>query len=445
MRQQSTPVLVPRSTVWGSSLKLGAHCAISLQSSPEHQLINSIATFTTITSTPTATTPKDRVSLGYQTPTTSVSNLHLTVFITTTTTCPDPKTLTYTANHPPKNKRRKPPTSRARWHSPPSSAPSSPVPPPPHQQPNQQAAPPLQIQNRRPLQISQNQTQEPPKDHHHDEKLTLKSPTTTSEETAELARSRQRLESKSRLYAAMQRGDYLGKEYGLVDFDRKWAEQNPNSAQDEDLSSSSDSEPEEEATIEYTDEYGRTRLLTPSQKAALDRAAASKVDLEKMAGRPVAVPSDLIFGDAVQTEAFNTTEQMEELARKRDRSATPPPETHYDANWEIRTKGVGFYKFSQGGEERRKEMEGLERERERTEKEREEREREKQKRKEELERRRREIEARRREMGEKKAERLASRFLEGLEGEVFGGGGDGGGKTEQKDEGRKDEEGKEEA
>ncbi|KAK4175562.1 hypothetical protein QBC36DRAFT_22047 [Triangularia setosa] len=274
----------------------------------------------------------------------------------------------------------------------------------------------------------------PPKDH--DEKLTLKSPTTTSEEASELARSRQRLESKSRLYAAMQRGDYIGKEYGLVDFDRKWAEQNP--TPEEDHSSSSDPEPEqeEEATVEYTDEYGRTRLLTPSQKAALDRAAASKVDLEKMAGRPVAVPSDLIFGDTIQAQAFAGTDQMEELARKRDRSATPPPEVHYDANWEIRTKGVGFYKFSQDGEARKQEMGGLEKERERTERERLEREREKQKRNEELERRRREIEARRREMGERKAEREASRFLEGLAGDILGGGGGGeggGGGTEGKE------------
>ncbi|KAK0673041.1 hypothetical protein QBC41DRAFT_312639 [Cercophora samala] len=283
----------------------------------------------------------------------------------------------------------------------------------------------------------------PPKDQ--DEKLTLKSPTTTtsSSELEDLARFRQRLESKSRLYAAMQRGDYIGKEYGLVDFDRKWAEQNHPQHEDLDSSSSSssDSEPEaskEEATIEHTDEYGRTRLLTPSQKAALDRAAASKVDLDKMAGRPVAVPSDLIFGDTIQARAFEGTDQMEELARKRDRSATPPPEVHYDANWEIRTKGVGFYKFSQDGESRKREMEGLERERERTEKERDQREREKLKRKEELERRRKEIEARRREMGEKKAEREASRFLEGL-GDILGGGGGGGGEVGKKEGERKEE------
>ncbi|CAP66667.1 uncharacterized protein PODANS_4_8270 [Podospora anserina S mat+] len=282
----------------------------------------------------------------------------------------------------------------------------------------------------------------PPKDQ--DEKLTLKSPTTTttssSSELEDLARSRQRLESKSRLYAAMQRGDYIGKEYGLVDFDRKWAESNPGPPEVLSSSSSSEPEEEEEATIEYTDTYGRTRLLTPSQKAALDRAAASKIDLEKMAGRPVAVPSDLIFGDTIQARAFEETNQMEELARKRDRSATPPPETHYDANWEIRTKGVGFYKFSQDGETRQKEMEGLEEERKRTKREREGREREKLRRREEMERRRREIEGRRREMGVKKAEREASRFLEELGDVLGGGGGDDGSSnvTEKKKEAEKE-------
>ncbi|KAK4198600.1 hypothetical protein QBC40DRAFT_298290 [Triangularia verruculosa] len=267
--------------------------------------------------------------------------------------------------------------------------------------------------------------------------LTLKPPAPSSSSSlppSDLALSRAKLESKSALYSAMQRGDYIGKEYGLVDFDRKWAESNPLSPSPHSPSHSSSPEPEEEeeeATIEYTDEYNRTRLITPSQKATLDRAAASKIDLDKMAGRPISVPSDLIFGDTVQTQAFSGTEEMEELARKRDRSATPPKETYYDADWEVRTKGTGFYKFSQDGEVRKKEMEGLERERERTEREREKLEKERERRRREVEERRREVERRRREVGERRAGREAKRFLEGLEGVLGGGiGGEGEGGKE---------------
>ncbi|KAK4190745.1 hypothetical protein QBC35DRAFT_488828 [Podospora australis] len=259
--------------------------------------------------------------------------------------------------------------------------------------------------------------------HPHDDssqKLSLKSPTTTEEEKSQLALARQKMESKARLYAAMKRGDYVGREYGLVDFDRKWAESSSSHPRSPSPSSSSSEEKEEEK-IEYTDEFSRTRLLTRSQIAAIERAKASEADLVKMAAKPLSAPADLIYGDAVQTEAFTVNDTMEELARKRDRSATPPPAVHYDANWEIRTKGVGFYKFSQDDETRQKEMKALEEERERTEKLRQEREEEKEKRKQEIERRKKEIEMRRKEMAEKRAEKLADNFLEGLGREIRGG------------------------
>src|SRR5690242_12148883 len=54
-------------------------------------------------------------------------------------------------------------------------------------------------------------------------KLVLKETHGTSDDTAALLHARRRMESKARLYAAMQRGDYVGREIGLVDFDRKWA------------------------------------------------------------------------------------------------------------------------------------------------------------------------------------------------------------------------------
>jgi hypothetical protein len=252
-------------------------------------------------------------------------------------------------------------------------------------------------------------------------KLNLKSPLGTEESKAELEFARRKMESKARLYAAMKRGDYVGREIGLVDFDRKWAESKqsgtndtPASSSGSDVDSDSDSDPNIDNTIiEYTDEFGRLRRGTRAEKMRMERrlarGAASAAELERMSARPKA-PEALIYGDAVQTEAFTARdgmETLEQLARKRDRSPTPPEAVHYEASREIRTKGVGFYQFSKDEAKREEEMKALEEERARTEALRKERE-------EKAARRRKEIEERRREIGERKAKKLAESFLEGL-------------------------------
>jgi hypothetical protein len=255
-------------------------------------------------------------------------------------------------------------------------------------------------------------------------KLSLKSPLGTEETKAEREFARRKMESKARLYAAMQRGDYIGREIGLVDFDRKWAESqsaHPSHSPSSD-SDSSDSEPDTTNDVdttlhEYTDEFGRVRHLTRSQILRLQRGAASAAELDQMSARPKA-PETLIYGDAVQAEAFaarDGTETMEALARKRDRSPTPPEATHYQADWEIRTKGVGFYKFSKEESKREEEMRALEEERARTEGLRKERE-------EKAARRKQEIEERRRVILEKRTRKMADSFLEGLEKDLVGGG-----------------------
>ncbi|EGS19891.1 uncharacterized protein CTHT_0043830 [Thermochaetoides thermophila DSM 1495] len=251
-------------------------------------------------------------------------------------------------------------------------------------------------------------------------KLNLKSPPGSSEPTeAERELIQRKLESKARLYAAMQRGDYIGKEIGLVDFDRKWAEQQEAKEKGE-VSSSSDSDSDldvedsniDTELVEWEDEFGRLRRTTRAEKLRyerrLARGLASAAELETMSARPKA-PSQVIYGDTVQTEAFvaRDFEKMEELARKRDRSPTPPPAVHYDADKEIRTRGVGFYKFSSEEEKRQAEMKALEEERERTEQVRRERE-------DRLAKRRKEIEERRREIAERRARKMAESFLEGL-------------------------------
>ncbi|KAL2119581.1 hypothetical protein VTJ04DRAFT_6542 [Mycothermus thermophilus] len=270
-------------------------------------------------------------------------------------------------------------------------------------------------------------------------KLNLKSPLGTEESKAEQEFIRRKLESKARLYAAMQRGDYIGREFGLVDFDRKWAEsqerkrKNQDDDDDADSSSSSSSDLDElddqDTTLhEYTDEFGRVRHLTRAQILRLERRAASAAELERMSARPKA-PDEVIRGDAIQTAAFAGSETMEELARKRDRSPTPPDPEHYRADREIRTKGVGFYKFSVEEEKRMEEMRALEEERRRTEEVRRERGEAAKRRKEEIERRRKEI-------LERRTKKMADSFLEGLGRDLVGGGGSG--EKEKKEVGKAD-------
>jgi hypothetical protein len=261
-----------------------------------------------------------------------------------------------------------------------------------------------------------------------DNKLVLKDVNGTEDDKAEQARARRKLEEKARLYSAMKRGDYIAKDgeaAPLVDFDRKWAERHL-PGEKGGAGSSSDSEYggeyEEEADteqIEYTDEFGRLRRGTRSEKERMQqrlaRGLSSTAELERMSARPKA-PDKLIYGDAVQVNAFATEDldAMEALARKRDRSVTPPDAVHFDASAEIRTKGVGFYAFSKDEAERQLEMRNLEEERKRTEQERKER-------LDAKEARRKEVERRRQELAERKAKKEADSFLDDLGADILDG------------------------
>lgn len=230
------------------------------------------------------------------------------------------------------------------------------------------------------------------------------------------------MEEKARLYASMKRGDYVPpsdgrtnkEENALVDFDRKWAESEDTKKDDTSSDDYGDGDSDEEELVDYEDEFGRLRKGTRAEAAReLRRRNAQTYVAESLAeasARP-SRPDNLIHGDTIQSAAFNPDEpiaaKMETIARKRDRSMTPPEEVHYDASKEVRSKGVGFYKFSQDGEGRKKEMEALEKEREETEKGRKERE-------ERREAKRRQLEERRKVVAEKRDKKLADRFLDGL-------------------------------
>ncbi|KAI1777100.1 hypothetical protein F4818DRAFT_409147 [Hypoxylon cercidicola] len=262
-----------------------------------------------------------------------------------------------------------------------------------------------------------------------DGKIQLKEPRGTEEEKQDLARARRKMEEKARLYAAMKRGDYIAKDGDaapLVDFDRKWAEKHP---EDDRYSSSgtdddgSDEEGQEEM-VEFKDEFGRTRRATRGEMLQIQRrsqrVALGAAELESMAAKPTRAPERLLFGDVIQSSAFMpedaARDRMEDLAARRDKEPTPPPDAHFDGGAEIRTKGVGFYHFSRDEERRRQEMENLAREREATERARRER-------GDAREARKREIEDRRRKIGAKRAEKLAESFLDGLAGELGSAGG----------------------
>ncbi|TAQ89449.1 hypothetical protein B7494_g2225 [Chlorociboria aeruginascens] len=233
-----------------------------------------------------------------------------------------------------------------------------------------------------------------------------------------LHRSKRKMKEKSKLYSAMKNGEYVagGNEPDpLVDFDQKWADKQ---ARGPGQSDSSDEEVESNdgrgVIVDYEDEYGRTMRGTKAEAERMERRKLNKVlgaeELDRMTARP-AMPSNLIYGDTIQSAAFNPEEpilaQMEEIAKKRDRSTTPPEEKHYEADKEIRSKGVGFYSFSKDESTRSKEMAALETQRAETENLRKEREARKEKRKQEIAERRKAI-------GERRAQKQADTFLDRL-------------------------------
>ncbi|RAK84670.1 hypothetical protein BO79DRAFT_180645, partial [Aspergillus costaricaensis CBS 115574] len=255
-------------------------------------------------------------------------------------------------------------------------------------------------------------------------------------DAATLHRSKRRMEEKVRMYEDMSRGLYLaggesdddegddvgpGDAYlarlrrkereGLVDFDQKWRKEDGEG--DEGEEDDAEDNDDNASIVSYEDELGRSRRGTRAEAA---RAAALKAEEGEGRGgnterwRP-ARPDNLIYGATVQAEAFNpdavVASRMSDLAARRDRSATPPEEMHYDAEAEVRNRGTGFYAFSKDEKVRRQQMEELLNAREETQRERDAR----WERRAERERLRDE---RRKKVDELRAKRRAEMFLAGL-------------------------------
>ncbi|KAH7380751.1 hypothetical protein BKA66DRAFT_465368 [Pyrenochaeta sp. MPI-SDFR-AT-0127] len=237
------------------------------------------------------------------------------------------------------------------------------------------------------------------------------------EDEAAWKRTKRRMEEKARLYDALKRGDIedTDDKYG-VDFDRKWAEKQEKG----EVASTSESDSEasvEEELIEYVDEFGRTRKGTRAEAAREARRkntlAANEPD--RFTARP-SMPTNIIYGDAVQSNAFNPdetiTQQMADLAAKRDKELTPPPELHFDGRAEARQRGTGFFHFSKDEEERTAQLGRMEKEREETERVRRER-------KEAVEKRKAMVREKKRVMAEKRSKGEAEKFLNDLGAELF--------------------------
>ncbi|KAH7552550.1 hypothetical protein BM1_08501 [Bipolaris maydis] len=232
-------------------------------------------------------------------------------------------------------------------------------------------------------------------------------------------RTKRRMEEKARLYDALKRGDVedVDEKYG-VDFDQKWADKQEKGEASASSSESSDDDEEEQELVEYIDEFGRTRKGTRADAAREERRkrtlAADEPD--RFTARP-SMPATLIYGDAVQTQAFNPdatiAQQMAELAAKRDKELTPPPDLHFDGRAEVRQRGMGFFNFSKDEDERREQMSRMEKEREETERVRSERARRIEERKEMIRKKKRVI-------LEKRSKGQAERFLDELGAELLG-------------------------
>ncbi|KAI9270872.1 hypothetical protein BY458DRAFT_510025 [Sporodiniella umbellata] len=165
-----------------------------------------------------------------------------------------------------------------------------------------------------------------------------------------LIRSREQLEKKAKIYEAMKSGQFTEYEEDeekapLVDFDKKYLQERQLDEIREETERKLKKRRQEEADdpwVEYVDEYGRTRTVRQSQV-------------------PVSVEQDEDYEDYEDGGMLRPEYEMG------DGLATRADINHYDADREIRTKGVGFYRFSKDDDERDEQLAKLNKLRQETE------------------------------------------------------------------------------
>ncbi|KAK9477563.1 hypothetical protein V1514DRAFT_333643 [Lipomyces japonicus] len=162
------------------------------------------------------------------------------------------------------------------------------------------------------------------------------------------------LKRKARQYDALKKGYTAGLDLNDSALD---VEMFVAGSSGENNGNESESEVSDDDLIEHTDEFGRTRLVSRYKIHRFDDEHDETI-------AKVSRPDKLIYGDKIQYQAFHGNEDAMRQIFERDDSLVD--DVHYDASKEIRTKGVGFYDFSQDAESRSKEMEELKNMREET-------------------------------------------------------------------------------
>ncbi|GAA5922984.1 hypothetical protein JCM3775_006209 [Rhodotorula graminis] len=260
---------------------------------------------------------------------------------------------------------------------------------------------------------------------------------------------KQHLEKKAAIYDKIRKGKTGGLTEAqidalLVDFDQRARSGSPSGSS----SSTADSDDADDAPVaplthtqdplvEFTDEFGRTRLIPRSEVprgapfrdpnapegVSHDMAHApvqyvARVDdrVPKMGKEPAPGegpdPSNVYYGDQTSFPVYEPDPAiLAQRAATLAAAAAAPLVDHYSATGENRTRGAGFYAFSTDEQERRREMDELERARAETERKRREREvegdRVKRERERERDERKRRIEDKRREVEERRAAKRA--------------------------------------
>lgn len=169
-----------------------------------------------------------------------------------------------------------------------------------------------------------------------------------------LQRSREQLEKKARLYEAMRAGGFDADEeqddekMPLVDFDKKYFQERDLERQKEEAAAArkkrrhnDKQDDDNDPWVEFEDEFGRTRIIRRSELPSTEQQQRRSDDSD-------------YDSEEEENKAYLIRQQRYKAA---DRSNMD----HYEADREIRTKGVGFYQFSKDDQERRAQLDKLNR------------------------------------------------------------------------------------
>src|SRR5579871_2429413 len=197
-------------------------------------------------------------------------------------------------------------------------------------------------------------------------------------------RRKRKMEEKSRLYNDLKRG-YINDKEGKynVDFDRKWAEAKERGEDLEDELSDQEDQDDDNELVDYVDEFGRNRRMTKQEVAKAERMKKRDEELEKereeMSVRPK-MPDKLIYGDYIQTQAFDYNRYEKEFAAAKERyndvdshfgahgvsiydGDYPDKRWFFDKRQDPRLRtgyGTGFFQFSHKEDERKAQMDEIE-------------------------------------------------------------------------------------